>query len=64
MENVSIIAWVLATFALLKSVSTFLNFLSKKTANKSDDAIAGYLSTGLGYGSKLLDLVTANTRPK
>ena len=59
-----IAAWMFASLGMVKALSDFLNFVSKKTRNKTDDKIAGVLSKGLGFFSKILDYFTANSRPK
>lgn len=64
MEKVEIIAWVLATFGFLKAVSGFFDFVSKQTKNKTDDKISLYLGKSLGAISKVIDLFTANSKPK
>ncbi len=64
MENLTIIAWVMAVFALLTSVSKFLTFVAAKTKNTKDDTYIGYFSKALEGLAKLIDYLTANTRPK
>jgi len=63
-NNAEIILWVLASFAALKSLATFANFVAEKTSNKTDDKVVLYLSKGLSAVGKIIDLFTANTRPK
>jgi len=59
-----VIVWVLAVFAFLKATSSFLDFVSEKTKTNVDNKVALYLGKGLGLLGKLIDFVTANTKPK
>lgn len=61
---VQILAWTFAGLAAVKGLSDFLNFVSKKTKTKTDDKIANYLAKGIGFVSKLLDYISANSRSK
>lgn len=64
MDTVEVIAWTMAAYALLHGFSDFLHFVAQKTANKTDDKISSYFATGLSMIGKVIDLFTANSRPK
>ena len=61
---VETILWVLAVLGVLKSISTFLDFLASRTKNTTDDKIAKGFNSVLKIGSWFVDLITANTKPK
>lgn len=63
-ETSQTVLWVLASIAFLKALSTFANFVSGKTKNKTDDKIAKYLGLGIGFLGKIIDQVIGNSRPK
>ena len=59
-----LLAWVFASLALLTAISKFLAFVASKTANTVDDKIALWFGKICGWIGKLLDIATANERPK
>lgn len=68
MENltipVTVIAWTMAAFALVKGLADFFAFVSTKTANTVDDNIMNKISKILGVIGSVLDQLLGNTRPK
>ena len=60
---IEILGWVMATLALLTTISKFLAFVAVKTANTYDNKVADILSKVLGLAGKLIDTFTANERP-
>lgn len=61
---VDMIAWILAVFALMSAVSSFLSFVAKKTETKTDDKLAYYFGKLCGFLGWLVDKLSNNTRVK
>ena len=65
---VDVIAWVIAVFGLLTSLASFLDFLNKKLNKEGQSGFLNKVSHGLSiflkYVGKVVDMFTANTRPK
>lgn len=57
-----LIAWVLATLAVLKGASTFLNFVAEKTKNTWDNKVAKGFAWFIGVAGKLIDQLIGNSR--
>jgi len=54
------LAWVSATFIFLQGVQKFLDFISKRTANKTDDKVAFYLNKLVGWVNPAIDWLMGN----
>lgn len=63
MDEVKIVAWVLAVFAVLASLSKFFTFVAAKTKNATDDKLANVFAKVLDGLAKVIDAVTANDKP-
>jgi hypothetical protein len=59
-----ILAWVFAGLTLVKALADFLTFVASKTATEKDDKVANTISKGISFLGKLLDYISANSRPK
>jgi hypothetical protein len=63
-NTIEIIAWTFAVLATVKSLADLFAFIAAKTASTKDDAISGTINKCIGFLGKLLDYISANSRPK
>ncbi len=61
-DNLKIVAWVMASFGILKAASTFLTFVAEHTKNSWDNKVAQGLGWFMGLAGKLIDQLIGNTR--